>query len=144
MDNAAEDVLKKCKNALKSINISIGGIISVLCVCLFSLLLLFSITAYFTERSENFDIININEQDQFLINPAYDVTRNNCSKACCSPTYGNPNLESIERNPEIIQKVRNGDYVPNRMYCNNNSEDAGCMCMTKEQAAFIRNRGGNI
>lgn len=139
-----DNVVNKCKKALKSINLSLGGILSILCVCLFCLILSFGLTAFFTERSENFAAINTNKPTGIRVKPSLDVTRNNCSKACCSPTFDNPTPETLETNQDILRNLKNGNYVPNKMYCNNDHQDAGCLCMTKEQAAFLNTRGGNI
>ena len=34
-------------------------------------------------------------------------------------------------------------YVPSNIMCNNAYQDSGCLCLTKEQAGFLSNRGGN-
>lgn len=88
----------------------------------------------------------IDEVDNFYNNDLadgeggnYSLSTNLCSPSCCSPTYPVP--FKLEQDPLI--DANKEEYVYNDMYCNNSWQDAGCLCLTKKQADFIRNRGGN-
>lgn len=64
---------------------------------------------------------------------------NMCSKACCSPQYPTPfALESDEQ----VNKMKD-KFVLNNYACNNAWNNAGCVCMTKEQHNYLSSRGGN-
>lgn len=70
---------------------------------------------------------------------SYTLSNNICSKSCCSNQYSTPfNV------PEDSFVCNNKDeYVPNNYVCNNSWQDAGCLCLTKNQYEFINSRGGN-
>ena len=68
------------------------------------------------------------------------VENNICSKSCCSPQWPTPFKQ--EYNPSICQNRNN--YVPSGMTCNNLYNDAGCLCLTKDQSLSLQNRGGNV
>jgi len=64
---------------------------------------------------------------------------NMCSKACCSPQYPTPfALES-----DAMVEAMKDKFVPNNYACNNAWNNAGCVCMTKEQHEYLQSRGGN-
>jgi hypothetical protein len=64
---------------------------------------------------------------------------NMCSKACCSPQYPPPfALES----DAMVESMKD-KFVPNNYACNNAWNNAGCVCMTKEQRSYLESRGGN-
>lgn len=63
----------------------------------------------------------------------------NCSKSCCSAQYPTP--FDLAGDPAICKNK--SKYVPNNYTCNNQWQDTGCVCMTREQSNFIGNRGGN-
>jgi len=61
---------------------------------------------------------------------------NKCSKSCCSPQYPLPFNLPVDK--EIT------GFVPSRFTCNNHWEDAGCLCLTKNQSDNLAQRGGNV
>jgi hypothetical protein len=67
------------------------------------------------------------------------VQHNLCSRSCCASQYPTPH--PIESDPYVLDNVQN--FVPSNMMCNNAFQDAGCMCLTKEQGEFFQARGGN-
>lgn len=68
----------------------------------------------------------------------YAGANNICSKSCCAPQWPVPFKssanESICNNPNLVGT----NYA-----CNSTFQNAGCMCMTKDQAINISTRGGN-
>jgi len=70
-----------------------------------------------------------------------NIANNLCSKSCCSPQWPTPFRVPEDR--FVCQQKRNGNLVPSQYYCNNAFQDAGCLCMTKEQGNFLFSRGGN-
>jgi len=64
---------------------------------------------------------------------------NMCSKACCSPQYPTP--FALE-NDEQVNKMKD-NFVLNEYACSNAWNNAGCVCMTKEQQKYLSSRGGN-
>jgi hypothetical protein len=59
-----------------------------------------------------------------------------CSSSCCSNQYPTPfGQESSEA------MVDGNKYVKSRMYCNNSNDSAGCLCLNKDNAYMIQNRG---
>ena len=78
------------------------------------------------------DLTGENAIDYTLSNPI-------CSKSCCSDQYSTP--FAIPEDPLICNNRNN--FVPNNMYCNNSWQDAGCLCMTREEANMIHTRGNN-
>lgn len=67
------------------------------------------------------------------------IQHNLCSKSCCVDQWPTP--FKMKHDPYVCQNK--DKFVPSRIMCNNNFQDAGCLCLTKEQAKFIYNRGGN-
>jgi hypothetical protein len=65
---------------------------------------------------------------------------NMCSKSCCSKQYPLPFKMPV--NPEVAENIK--DFVPSRFTCNNYWEDAGCLCITKDQSDNLAQRGGNV
>ena len=65
---------------------------------------------------------------------------NSCSKSCCSKQYPLPFKMPV--NPEVAANMK--DFVPSRFTCNNYWEDAGCLCITKDQSDNLAQRGGNV
>ena len=64
---------------------------------------------------------------------------NLCSPLCCSPQYPLPFLLESD---EML--CNNKDkFVPSTYTCSNTSQNAGCLCMTQDQADFLSKRGGN-
>lgn len=74
-------------------------------------------------------------------NDEMDVSFNMCSKSCCSKQYPTP-FDSDDANDKFVNANRDL-FVPNPMYCYDGSNNAGCLCLSKDQANFIYNRGGN-
>jgi len=66
------------------------------------------------------------------------MAQNNCSKACCSPQYPVPFDNIVDRNVGDTRQ-----YIQSNINCYNDWQDSGCLCMTKEQAMLMANRGGN-
>jgi hypothetical protein len=64
---------------------------------------------------------------------------NMCSKSCCSSQWPVPH--SIT--PDDYVLMSNKEFVPTNITCSNGWQDAGCMCVTKEQSNFLRHRGNN-
>jgi hypothetical protein len=62
-----------------------------------------------------------------------------CSKSCCSPQFPLP--FSLPSDKMICDSK--DEYIPSGISCNNGFQDSGCLCMTKDTAKFIANRGGN-
>lgn len=67
------------------------------------------------------------------------IQYNLCSKSCCSPQWPTP--FKLKYDPYVC--ANKDKFVPSRIFCNNSFQDAGCLCLTKDQARFIYNRGGN-
>ncbi len=67
------------------------------------------------------------------------IQHNLCSRSCCSEQWPTPFKRKYD--PYVC---RNKDkFVPSRIMCNNTFQDSGCLCLTKNQAQFLYNRGGN-
>jgi len=64
---------------------------------------------------------------------------NLCSKSCCSPQYPTP--FPMPADPLVCSSEQ--EFVPTSYTCNNAWQDSGCLCMTKQQALFLNNRGNN-
>jgi hypothetical protein len=64
---------------------------------------------------------------------------NMCSPSCCSPQYPPPFPLPVD--PMICMSEQ--EFVPSSYSCRNEAQNAGCMCMTKEQSTFLGSRGGN-
>lgn len=67
------------------------------------------------------------------------LSYNRCSKACCGVQYPPP--FQLENDKNICQNK--DQYVNNNYFCSNSFDSTGCMCITKDQADFLYNRGGN-
>ena len=62
-----------------------------------------------------------------------------CSKSCCSAQYPTPfKLQDDEKMCQNKDK-----YLASNLMCNNEWQDVGCMCLTKNQSDFLESRGGN-
>jgi hypothetical protein len=64
---------------------------------------------------------------------------NMCSPSCCSPQYPTPFPLPVD--PMICMSGQ--EFVPSSYSCRNESQNAGCVCMTQEQSEFLGSRGGN-
>lgn len=62
-----------------------------------------------------------------------------CSKSCCSPQWPLP--FSLQTDKMVCDSK--DDFIPSNITCNNGWQDTGCLCMSKEQAKFLSDRGGN-
>lgn len=69
----------------------------------------------------------------------FSMGYNMCSKSCCSPQYPPPFDLPID--PLVCGSDK--EFVPSSYTCNNGWQDAGCLCMTKDQASFLSHRGNN-
>ena len=69
----------------------------------------------------------------------YGLNYSMCSKSCCSPQYPPP----FALDKDVVVDKMKGEFVPNGIQCNNNWQNAGCLCMTKDQQGFLSSRGGN-
>ena len=67
------------------------------------------------------------------------ITGNPCSKSCCSEQYQSSILDNDGGNIDI----RDNKYVSSNIFCNTPFQDSGCLCLEKDQARFIGNRGSN-
>ncbi|ARF09863.1 hypothetical protein Indivirus_4_35 [Indivirus ILV1] len=74
-------------------------------------------------------------------NGEMSVQNNLCSKSCCSAQWPTPFKQKSD--PYVCDGLKNGKYVPSRMMCSNTFQDAGCLCLTKDQGQFLYNRGRN-
>lgn len=72
-------------------------------------------------------------------NGEMSVQNNLCSKSCCSQQYPTP----FKQKSDPFVCGNKNKFVPSRMFCSNSFQDAGCMCLTRNQAKFLDNRGGN-
>lgn len=64
---------------------------------------------------------------------------NLCSPSCCSSQYPTPH--KLAKDPLVCG--REGEFVPSSITCQNSWQNSGCACLTKKQASFLTNRGGN-
>ena len=67
------------------------------------------------------------------------LQNNLCSKSCCGPQWPVPFKQS--KDPYVCANKQK--FVGSNMFCNNNFQDSGCLCLEKDQALFLYNRGGN-
>jgi hypothetical protein len=67
------------------------------------------------------------------------IQHNLCSKSCCSPSWPTPFSQKYD--PFVCSEKNK--FVPTNIMCNNSFQDSGCACITKDQALFMANRGGN-
>jgi len=69
----------------------------------------------------------------------YTLATNICSPSCCSNQYPLP----FELKDDKFVCNNKNEFIPSGYVCNNSWQNSGCMCITKGQAEFINNRGGN-
>lgn len=69
----------------------------------------------------------------------FSIQHNLCSKSCCSEQWPTPFRQKYD--PYVCQNK--DKFVPSRIFCNNTFQDSGCLCLSKKQAQFMYNRGGN-
>lgn len=67
------------------------------------------------------------------------IQHNLCSKSCCSEQWPTPFKQKYD--PYVC--ANKDKFVPSQIMCNNSFQDTGCACLTKKQAEFMYNRGGN-
>ena len=72
-------------------------------------------------------------------NGELSVANNLCSKSCCSEQWPTPFAQKSD--PFVC--ANKDKFVPSKMFCSNSFQDAGCLCLTKKQNAFLNMRGGN-
>lgn len=72
-------------------------------------------------------------------NGAMSIQHNLCSKSCCSAQWPTP--FKLKHDSYVCGNKQ--QYVPSKLMCNNSFQDSGCLCLTKDQAQFIYNRGSN-
>jgi hypothetical protein len=66
---------------------------------------------------------------------------NMCSKSCCSTNSVWPAPHSMT--PDDFVLMSDKEFVPSSYSCSNSYQDAGCICLTKDQSRFMRSRGNN-
>lgn len=64
---------------------------------------------------------------------------NLCSKSCCSEQWPTPFKLPYDK----FVCSNKDNLIPNNYMCNNQWQDSGCVCMSKEQGNFISSRGNN-
>lgn len=67
------------------------------------------------------------------------IQHNLCSKSCCGEQYPTPH--KMKHDPYVC--ANKDKFVPSRIFCNNTFQDSGCLCLSRKQAQFLYNRGGN-
>lgn len=67
------------------------------------------------------------------------IQHNLCSPSCCSEQWPTPFKRKYD--PYVCQNK--DKFVPSNIFCNNTFQDSGCLCLSKKQASFLYNRGGN-
>lgn len=72
-------------------------------------------------------------------NGEFSIQHNLCSKSCCSEQWPTPFKQKYD--PYVCNNK--DKFVPSNYFCNNTFQDSGCLCLTKSQASFLYNRGGN-
>lgn len=72
-------------------------------------------------------------------NGRMSIQHNLCSPSCCSEQYPTP--FKMKYDPYVCQNK--DKFIPSQIMCNNAFQDSGCLCLTKDQAQFMYNRGGN-
>lgn len=71
---------------------------------------------------------------------AMSLHNNLCSKSCCTPQWHAPFMQ--EHNKYVC--ANKDKFVQSSQYfCQNDTNDTGCLCLTKEQRDFYMSRGGN-
>ena len=96
------------------------------------------------------------EIDQLEVNPSEDIPdnfyflddgaggkmsiqHNLASKSCCAEQYPTP--FKLKKDPYVC--ANKDKFVVSNVMANTAFSDSGCSCVTKDQAHFIYNRGGN-
>ena len=69
----------------------------------------------------------------------YSIQHNLCSRSCCDTQFPPP--FKLEEDPFVA--ANRDKYSPSQYFCNNVYQDAGCLCMTNDQADFLESRGSN-
>jgi len=69
------------------------------------------------------------------------IQHNLCSKSCCAEQWNTP--FKLRRDPYVCDLKQKGELVGSNYFCNNTFQDSGCLCLTRPQAQFLYNRGGN-
>lgn len=69
----------------------------------------------------------------------YSITSNLFSKSCCVNQWPVPFHQKYD--PFVCGNK--DEYVGSNIFGNDAFSDAGCACLTKDQAKFLYNRGGN-
>lgn len=67
------------------------------------------------------------------------IQHNLCSKSCCSEQWPTPFKQKYD--PYVCQNK--DKFTSSRIMCSNTFQDAGCLCLRKDQQQFLYNRGGN-
>ena len=67
------------------------------------------------------------------------IQHNLCSKSCCNEQWPTP--FKLEHDPYVCQNK--DKFVSSNITCSNSFQDSGCLCLTKNQAKFMYNRGTN-
>ncbi len=65
---------------------------------------------------------------------------NLCSPSCCTQQYPIPH--KLDSDPLIAGKENT--FVPSTMTCRNSVQNAGCMCVNKDEMNLLSTRGGNM
>lgn len=82
---------------------------------------------------------NFNPQQYELNNPGLDIFNNSmCSKSCCSRQWPTPFPQ--EYDPEICPYKNN--FIPNQYTCMG-PQGVGCLCLDRQDATYLYNRGNN-
>ena len=68
------------------------------------------------------------------------IQHNLCSKSCCSAQWPTPFKQKYD--PYVCGNEKS-KFSPSNIFCSNSFQDSGCLCLTKKQAQFFYNRGGN-
>lgn len=66
---------------------------------------------------------------------------NMCSKSCCSTGSVWPVPHSLV--PDDFVLMSGKEFVGSPYTCSNSFQDAGCLCLSKDQSSFLRHRGSN-
>ncbi|ARF10637.1 hypothetical protein Hokovirus_2_164 [Hokovirus HKV1] len=86
-----------------------------------------------TNFPDNYYLLNDGKDEE------YALTNNLCSKSCCAPQWPLPFKMDTDQ-----AVCKNKDNLVSSSYmCNTSLENAGCLCMTNEQANYLTSRGGN-
>ncbi len=64
---------------------------------------------------------------------------NLCSPSCCSAQYPTPH--KLPKDPLVCG--REDEFAASPLTCNNSWQSSGCLCLKKNQHAFLANRGNN-